>query len=703
VSTLRLLLASFALSVLVSLVCIHGYSSTSSNPGKTEFANATSFNVTVKIFSCKGEKIAAEYLKYLTVELKGSNQTWPFQDQDTLLVTIPAGNYSLIVKYLGFLVYKGEIPVYNSTEVSVRANISKVQFRAIDLMMRGIQGYELSVSALKLSPRTGDTVDVWLPFGNLQYSVTYRWGNYGNVTKSGNVIVSCDTPPVVVPLPVWSQLVLNFRLADGSSALGLNGSAEVYYSSVLVSRVDFLSQDALKLQGAITGDYTLRIYLHGKKIAETVIAVDNRSWNYTVTVGVMRNIMLRLFDASGKPLVSQDLTVTVVTPLGETRSYTLSGSNTLEIAEGVPGSYSLTVTSSVVGQLYSDRVNVRDLISDIQLPLVFTYVVFKPEGSSTIPRGVSAKAFYIQGGKEILLWSTSSLSEGNEGYKTVLLGVLPLGGNVRVEVSYAGAQSSTLTSVGGSGIIESTIPVYDFAVRVIDKNKAPVTGCLVNVSAGALSVSGTVRDGQVFFKNLPRADARVIVQCSNVLVADQVINTDIRNATIQVPLVSFKVSVKSWFNRPITGAEVQVEVLSGNKTLFTTHDVTDQGGNALFSSVPAPPGATLRVKVVYGSSSYTQRLSGEEREVTVFLDILVDTPLLKLTLLQTVTVIGAATIVSVAGLIAYKKYSAISTFKHMFEAGAGEEEEESESFIEKLRNIFRRRKEEEKEEEGLFF
>ncbi|QOJ79629.1 hypothetical protein IG193_04025 [Infirmifilum lucidum] len=699
---LRLLLIVLTLGILGSLTYVLGFTGPGMEKTKNVFANTTSVNVTISVLSCSGESIGGDFQRYLTIELKGINITSKISGRDTLSVSVPPGNYSLSVYYLGSLVYKKNLTIQNSTRLSVNANITRIQFRVVGLMERGVQGYTLYIAGVTFQSGTSDIVTLWLPFGKFQYSIVYYWEKYGNVTKTGNVYVECRAISVIERVPVWSLLVFNFRLSDGSSALGLNGLVKVYYSGVLIGEVDFQSQDSLKLSGAITGLYTFSIYLHGKKIAETSVNVDEKNWNYTVTINVLRNIVVRLFDKNNQPLVSQDLSVAIVTPLGENRTYSLSDTNTFSLIEGVPGDYSLTVTSSVIGQIYSGRINIRDTSIDLQLPLVFTYVVFRPEGSETIPRGVAAKVFYVQGGREALLWATPSLSEGAESVKRVFLGVLPLGSNVKVDVSYAGVQSTVFTNIGASGVIEARVPVYDVVIRIVDRSGTPVAGCIVNVTAGTLTLSSIAQDGQVFFKNIPNTGARVTVKCKGVLVAEQVFSVASRNITITAPVASLRVRVKSWFDRPVAGVKVWITVLSGNKSLFEARDVTDQSGAAFFAVIPAPPGTTLVLKAEYGSYSYTQRLTGNENDVTIFFDVLVDTPLVKLSLMQTIALLVISLIAGIVGVVALKRYMSVSVFKHMFEVGAGEEEEE-EGLVEKIRRKLQRRRVEEEEEESIFF
>ncbi len=702
----RLLVIVLALSMLSSLARVLGSTGPGVEVTKNIFANTTSVNITVNVLSCSGESINGDFQRYLTIELKGNNTTVSkVSGRDTLSVSVPPGNYSLLVYYLGSLVYRKNLTIQNSTRLTVNANITRVQFRVIGLMERGVQGYTLYIAGLTLQSGTSDTLALFLPFGKFQYSIVYYWGKYGNITKTGDAYVECRANIVIERVPVWSLLVFNFRLGDGSSALGLSGLVEVYYSGALVSKVDLQSQDSLKLAGALTGLYSFHIYLHGKKIAETSVNVDEKNWNYTVTINVLRNIVVRLFDKNNQPLVSQDLSVTIITPLGETRMYSLSDTNMFSITEGVPGDYSLTVTSSIIGQIYSGRVSIRDTSVDLQLPLVFAYVVFRPEGSETIPRGTAAKIFYVQGGREMLLWATPSLSEGAENTKRVFLGVLPFGSSIRVDISYAGIQSTVFTNIGASGVIEARVPVYDVTIRVVDRSGAPVARCIVNVTAGTLTLSATTQDGQAFFRSVPKTEARVAVWCSGIPVAEQVFSVASRNVTISAPMVSFKVKVKSWLDRPVAGVKIQVVVLSGNKSLFEARDVTDQGGTALFVGIPAPPGTTLVLKAEYGSYSYTQRLTGNENEITIFFDVLVDTPLVKLSLMQTIALLVVLLIAGIVGLVVLKRYMTVSTFKHMFEVGVGEVEvEEEEGFVDKLRKKLQRRKREEvEEEESIFF
>ncbi|MGB9786379.1 MAG: hypothetical protein ACPLRJ_03760 [Infirmifilum uzonense] len=671
---------------------------------KPLYANTSSVvNVTVSVLTCDGGKLDPNYLKYLRVEIKG-NETYPSAGEDTKLFQIPPGNYSIIVEYLGSIVSRYNLSVVNNTKVTLKANITRVDFKVMGLLSsQPLRGYTLSVDTFGLLFNSGssDTVSVWLPFGNIQYTVIYRWGDWGNTTASGNLRVSCSSNLAVVRLPVWNILYFGFSLNDGSSVLGLDGSAEVYYLGKLTGKIDFKSDDKLKLEGALTGPYTIRIYLHGKKIGEKTVIVDEKSWQYNVSVNVLRNLFVRLNDANNRPLVSQDLVGEVRTPIGIVVNQSLGESNVIIIPQTTPGDYNLRITSTLIGVVYDGKFTVTSDSAEIQLPLLYTSLIFKPEASSVIPRDISVRVFYISGGKEILLWTTTSLSDGSESIKRVPLSVLPVGSSVKVEVLYAGIKYTSFSTVSGVGSIQVTLPLYDLIIKVYDRNGDPLSGCSLNLTAGNLQLSTRLRGGQAFFPSIPKSDARVTVVCKGVTVIDEIIPVASGNITLTAPLTTLRVVVKSWFDRPVVGSRVTVTLFSGNRTLYSASDVTDQSGTAFLTDIPVLPGSQLMLRVEYGSYVYIQRLQGDENTVRVFLDILIDTPLLKLSFSQVIITGIIFLSLGLATVIVLRRHEHISAFKNMFEVGAGEEEEK-ESLIQRLKNLFRKKKEEE-EEEDIFF
>lgn len=674
---------------------------------RSDFAgNVTGINLTVNVFSCKGEKIDETFLQYLKIELwRGGNQTGNISGVASATFSrLSPGNYSLVILFMGSKVYERNLVLQNSTQLNINANVTKVVFRAVDLSKaHGVKGFTLRVGGLSFNSGSSDTIAVWLPFGATQYSVLYNWLGAGNVSAAGSASVFCDTNFISVSLPVWGTLAVEFRQSDGSPVYGLNGSAEVYYSGVRVGVLDFKTQSSLTLQGALTGPYTVKVYLHGRKIQESTIFVDDKNWSYVVQVQVIRSLRVKLFDKSYQPLVSSGLSALIATPLKETYNFSLSETNVLMIPESVMGDYEIQILSAQLGLLYETRFRVEGEAVDLQLPLVYANIVFKPAGSSVIPRGVSVKVFCVRGESRVLLWATSSLSDGTENIKRVPVGVLPLGVNLEVEVSYAGVKYDEIVNVAASGSAEVEIPVYDVVLRVVDKNGVPLRGCWVNISAASIAASADLQDGLAVFKSLPDTEARVTVTCSSVKVAEYVFKTSLKSVNVSAYVVSLEVSVKGWFDKPLPAALVEVSLISGNKTLFKTSAKTDESGVAVFRSIPAPPDAELVLRVSYGPYTSVRKLKGDEGRVSVFFDVLLDTPFLKLSLFQVIAlVIGGAISVTV-GLLTYKRYSHVLALKRMFAVGTEEGEEEEGGVLQKLKNILHSRRKEEEEEEGLFF
>ncbi|MEZ0345943.1 MAG: hypothetical protein ABWK01_05280 [Infirmifilum sp.] len=704
----KLLLLVLFLVFLLSVAGRLNASTPSHRPEKYAFANVTQVNVTIAVYSCKGAKIDPSFLDPLSVQLRGLNFTKEVKGKDVFTIQVPTGSYNITVLYLGTPVYFGNLSLNNSTQVNIKANITKVTFRAVGLLSgQGLPGYVLTINSPAGYPPfnsgASDSVSVWLPYGTLKYKVVYQWNNYGNATVSDSLLVSCDTSLVVVKLPVWNILVFYFRLPDGSTVQGFDGAAEIYYLGTKLGTVDFKTQDKIILQGALLGSYTVQVYLHGKKIAEKTILVDERSWNYTIGVNIISMLTIRLFDINNQPLISQDLAVTLTTPLGAVLNYTLGNSHVLTIYQTVPGDYTIRLTSAIIGLIYEGRISISSNNFDLQLSVVPSSIVFKPEGTSFLPQGIAVDVFYVYSDREILLYTTPSLSGGGESTKRVPLGVLPVGGNLKIVIRYAGLSYTTFLKVGATGTLQADIPVYDVTITVVDKKGNPLSGCYVNVTAGNLALSSKLRDGQAFFQALPQTDAHLTLKCSGVILIDRVFSVTKGNLSLTAPITEFKVTVKSWFDRPVVGAKVTLTLYLGNKSVFSVTDTTDQSGSVVMKGVPVASNGDLVLRVDYGAYVYSQRLAGDEKEIPVFLDILVDTPFFKLSMFQSVVFVLATLILTVISVFLLKRYESMAVFKNMFEVGAGEGEEK-ESLIEKLRKFFRRReKEEREEEESIFF
>lgn len=706
VSTLK---AWLLLTLLVTLtLTVKSTAALSGEKNRVEyvFTNQSLLNATVQLKSCRGEDVTQVSVPAPVLTLKGLNNinyTGEFQCHPnfTCRVEYPLpGNYSAEVRWLNRVIYAGTLNLDTSgSRVVLNTNTVFVSFylRTMDRKDLRDLPLELEIGSTKLITTSGRPI--LLPFGSAKYRAQFSPFQDVVLTVDGEITVSCDSRTVEVKLPVLSRITFTLFLLGGTPARGINGSVYLLFKDLKVGEANLLLSQTIELSYAPLGSYTLRIYLFGRFFGEVQVDVSEKNNTYPVTLPIISDAKLKIFDARGNTVQDDALIAQVTDPLGRAFSERLSV-GTVSLTYVPLGRYELRIYSERLGRVISQTYfelqgGEGTVYREISLGITRSRIVVEPEGSSTLPPG---SKFIVKSFGVLLL---SQYLDAPRDAITGDLGYLPLGATVQFEYSYGVYLYSGELSAGG-GTLEVRIPIYDVVLRFVDLDQQQISGCEALLTSPYLNAAKTLSGWEVRIEHFPLSDLLVVVKCLNVEVANRIITAnELRhgNITITINVKNIQITVKNTLGRPIAGARVSVSVTSRSGGANIT-SVTGDDGIALLNRVPFPPSGNVTFQVYYRGIVYRGTLTPLERTRDVVIDVIIDTPFMVLTTSQVLALLFILSIVGVALVIVTRKYSRIRVLRKMFESPF--EEEESESVITRLKKALKRKKEEEEEEISLF-
>jgi len=659
-------------------------------------------NFTLYIKTCKGEDVIWQGPEYpiVTINGVGFNYTKKITcTRFTCTIEYPQpGNYSLNIYWLGRRVFSQVIFLNGSQQiVTVRADISNVLVSVYTLDNRELRGLKvtLRMGNYELEALSGQRLA--LPHGQVGYEVL---SPSGPARTSGVGEISCDNTVLRITLNIFNRLLITFKLLDGLPVAGLNGSVKILYNDMELKSVDLRSSSEAEISEAATGRYRVLVFVAGKLFEEKIIDVTASSNTYVVPLSVLSSISIRLLDASGNTIQGGDLEAVVTDPLGRVLRSSLSG-GLLTLQYAPLGSYELSIRNtrwelqlgSYTFSLHSANVS-RGI--DVPTNLAKTIVKVRASGSQALPKN----SYILLKYSGIVIFA-ERLGEERTGV-LIELDYLPLGATLQLTFSYGSyTQEEVLRVTNRENLVE--IQLYDVKLSIVDLDKKPVKGCDMNITSKYFNYSLKLDGSDVLLKNLPLTDTKVSVKCSGIEVLRAVLTPEElrrKNATLVAHMGDVRVYVRSWFNRPVTGASVKVTVATpSGRAEYLAY--TDQGGFASVKDVPLPPTANATLTVSFKGVTYERSLDISTRYHDVFLDILIDTPIFVLSLSQTIAVVTFSLVLIVAAVLAYVRMARIKSLKELFEEPLGEIKGREEGVRARLKRFFSK-KEEESEEEQFF-
>ncbi|MEM4852445.1 MAG: carboxypeptidase-like regulatory domain-containing protein [Thermofilum sp.] len=667
------------------------------------FSNQTLLNATVHLKTCKGENVIQAPLQPPTILLKGINFSREFScfPNFTCIVEYPLpGNYSLEVRWLNRVIYAGTVDLNASgSQIHINTRTAYVGFFVRTAERRDLrdQSVELYIEPYRLIARSGQIV--LLPFGVIKYRVQFAWVQDIVLAVSGESTVGCDTGAIEVRLPLLSRLTFALQALGGVPATGINGSAELFFNGTRIASADLLRSNVIDLTYAPLGRYTIKVYLSGRLSSELYVDVTEKNNTYTVMLPVASIVKLKVLDARGEIVSDETLVAQLTDPLGRLFSERLT-SGAIVLNSMPLGRYELEIFSEKLGRAIgrsSFEVQGSDstIFREVSVSIARVRVSVQAEGSSTLPE--RSKVTVKSLGVLLLSRYLDSPRESVTGD----LGYLPLGAIVQIEYSYDTFSYSVELSAGG-GVLALRVPIYDVAVKFVDLDGQPVSGCTATLSSPYLNYAADLSGWMLEIKHVPLSDLLISVKCSNVEVArSKVSASELKtgNITVTVNVKALEITVKNLLGKPVSGAKVLVRVSSPSGVVNLTSTTGDDGVAVLYR-VPLPPSSNISLHVSYRGFTYAGVLSPSEKSREVILDVLIDTPLLTLSATQALLAILGASVLAGTLIVVLRKYLHLKTLREMF---ASPFEEERESLIGRLKRILERKREEKEEEEISLF
>lgn len=662
------------------------------------FANASGVNVTVIIVGYNGEDLSQHLVDAWKLNIGNLTKTCP-SVRCTINLT-SYGVYNVTIEYLKVLVFKSPVNISNSTTIKLRVNITKVEVKlytndTMPLQLDNFSGY-FDVNGFQV-PFDKNT-PVYLPFGTFRYFVSFS-----NINRTGSFTVDGRSTRLDIVLPIISSAEIVFRTLDNESPEGFNASLTLRYGERIVLKEGPPLRDKYSLSYPLAGLYHLRVDYRGQTVYEGDFTIDKNNRRVELKIGVFRRVEIRVLTADNRPLYSDDISFEVVSPLNDRMKVTPNQDGYFSL-EFCPYNwrYTLRVKSNTLGEVFTYDFYVKSPSVEVQTELVSTYLRVSPGGSAKLPGNLSVTLYYISSSPIVVKVVSLSrvVDQVNEP-----VGFLPIRGRYRVVVEYAGYRWTTDFDSVAHGILVVTVPLFDVRISAVDLDGNPLYGCIVALRVGQpsrLVFRDQLRNGQAFFSFVPSDYGSLSVNCSGLeVLSASILPKEIEAGSINVTarVKTFLVTVKGWFNRALTGANVTLEV-KYKGTVLTFSTTTDSTGTAVLRNVPLPLGSNVTLTVSYGGFSEVRNVYEGSPRQEVFLDVFLDTPFLKAGLYQTVLLLATIVFVAAASFVVARRVARIATFRSMFEEG-GYFEEEKEGFLERLKKLFGKKEEKEEEEESL--
>ncbi|GEM_PF-2648739 len=638
-----------AVLLLFALLLMHHYAYSVQATTNTTYINAVLY-----IKTCTQQMLEeGSLLPHVVVKYNGT--TVFNQECDTCrLYNISEGAYQVTVEWRGVIVYSGNIVLTaaNATAVDIITGTRRVSVSVLNDADNPIT-YRVSVKVttptgtVKFEPGESHI----LPFGDYGYEASYSWMCDIVVRRTGRFNVNCASSGLTVKLPIASEVTLRFVKADGSSVRGLNGSATIYavVNGKKAATVNFLEKDSISFANMPYGKYRVDIVVSGRKVLSKVFEVSSTSEReFIFTVPVMKGLKIKFLDADGEPIPL--LPVVVTTPWGSEYKLGTDSNGEVYISRAPLGTY--TIEASWQGLTVKKVVDVDSSNIAVSLPLRRVVAIIKPKASANLPKGLHLKVVMTRTGFVV----KDAVLERDTPKWIVPLGLLLVDARYEVSLYYLdNSWDYILTAKTPSWEIEA--PLYD--VRILVKTLAGelLSGCNLTVRYGDREYVYEIRAGSVALRGIPETDVEINVACGGVTVYSGSFRPSaLNNGTYSVTayVTDIRISVKGCCGRPLRDANVTIVVSDGRRITFSA--LTDDNGQAVFRSIPVPPGSNVEAIIRYKNEEKRIVIDPHRSFETVTLDVLLDTPVGVLGMGYTVALVVGIAALSIVAAVIIRRY-----------------------------------------------
>lgn len=661
-------------------------------------------NATLEILTCNGESLLEGSIKpYVRVTNSSGQVVFEGYCSSCSLSNIEVGEYRIRVSWRDMVVAETLLTFdQNTTSLELRTNTTKVTVNVLNDNGGRIEENvtaKLTIGRKSFTFSPGDTHI--LPLGEYNVVITYNWLGIIDVKVEDKITVSCSSSLVSFNLPVASRLTIFFKKNDGSSAKGIKGKAYLLSSEEKTIRVvDFRQKDYIRLTNVPYGEYTLRVYFGNKQIlSKTINLGENSQREITVSLPIFSSITLYFKTLDNEPLANVELSMKQID--GEEIKFSTDDSGRAVLSNLLEGKYTFTL------KWYSLDINVEQNIGSESLTIIFPLknidLVIYPKTSSSLPAGLDVKVI-IRSNRVLVKEEKLSIDKPKW---TIRLENIYTKTSYVVEIEYGEFSWSFTLFNPSKSVNEIVVPFYDVVLIVNDLRNTLLSGCSAVISYGNKKFNYTINNGRVYLEHLPETDIGLIILCGGTSVFKGKIPASAlskREYKVKANVADFKIHISGWFARPLSNARVNLTVtFEGKKLLFS--GTTDAFGNVVFKRIPCPPGSSILATIKYGGIVSKVAIDSSQKNVNVFLDVLIDAPFIKLGLVQSITLFVILSIILAAFLLLYRRYKYVRDIESMFEYEnifEEELEEKKHGMLERIKDFLRelRGEKEEEEEEG---
>ena len=585
---------------------------------KIGLAQITYVNLYLVIYDYNGKHALHENSVLPKVKLlnkesgKALTKTATFNGTHTVcnFLNISQGIYNLKVYWKGVLVYDKDVNLTQTTTLMVYCNVSKVKFKIVDGIGNSLQNItiELSYYATLIqftnltSNEEGDVVSL-IPFGKYIISNCYMKingtevlvktiGTYTiNVNSNGFSLMVGNQLADRVMLDVYP---LSFKFLDDDGNVIPGDILKNIRVLVYKTHEDLLIYNAslstnLNLGEMPSDKYEIKMYWEGYLFYH-----DNIN-HYDSSVKIIRlylnkRIEIQLKSELGEPL--SRARVLIICPWNEVINKTADNDGRIILFYVPYGNYTLKIKYKNLPKIQKVlRIDMRDYYTMELKEIVSMFLIVKSLGSKGLPKGLEIKVYFNNS-----LIKSIILNKSEEVFRT------PLGelakGPLIIHAYWKGID------VGSVGLIITTsqsvtlyCAIYSLCLRILDLDGAVVKNATVVIKNAQFNnftlTYRTDNEGKVLIDYLPKGYYFISVYWNEFLLGNKTIllNQDLLNERIIVPLKSFMVKVTDVLGQAIPNVKIKIipyglSVPSNKLFKLLIREKNTSKGFVIFKQVP---------------------------------------------------------------------------------------------------------------------
>lgn len=662
------------------------------------------------------------------------------------LINFSTGSYSFKVYWRSVEVaYVNKTITATDKVINITCNARKVRIRVVDDKDIKIKNVDVSFlgplpgyqNSYAFNTGEGEIVKL-LPFGTYRLgSAIWQWEvddkTFSVDISPGNTmeyVVGINADFIKIQGKVMHSLTLVFYTLDEEELVGDEAEVELefYYrgkwARMLNQRLS--SSNKITLSPLPYGEYRVTLYWEEVPLFSETISVDENLYDQLeddmlkLTVSMYRSLVVRFVNAQGEAL--EDMYVVLISPYGENSTYKTDDTGKIRLANITAGVY-VAKLRWIAGYAEVELDLTPEKISGHMVEVVvdFYNVNFEiyPKGSDTLPEGlrVSFKC------NNVLLWNESLKEEENiwENSFEKLYSKAVYTLRVRY-MNYTLYDEKINIKVG---TVKVELDLYDLTVRVLSSSNSTLSGAqvLLRYPRGEVRRSETGEGGECFFKHLIAGYGtyEMDIYWKGFLVGSFTLeDEDISKGRIDVRVNVYDLLFKVYdtLRRGLHGVNVKVYLRNSTSTVLLANVTTDPTGLAKISNVPVPSRYDVVFDIDYKSKYVIKNVvlenPGKIKEIT--LDVLVEIFGFPLSTIETLALVGGATVGSIGIYLFIRWYTFKKEVSHMFlesqptpesyeeyypgyESERGKKKSLWKRLKERLRELFGGKEEEEYEEE----